>query len=539
MIQFSFSNGKEIFETSNALKLYILEREGYIPKAIITFPKRMYTALKLLESCEIKKDDALFFAGKIEYISIFEDEIRIELISFSEEEEGDDTYKTATAPAAELLAKFKRENPSAITPVDCEQTYPPHEAKPPESVASKKSEEELDLLEKFKRENPDLSKTIDQEQTTRVGEKKKTSIFKPDATPKNLDKDIIYGSLLIEKSNKDLVSKVNLSVSASWIRRIEGDLDITTKIANRFPAGKINTLTPLKLIDSWPKFGDRISNYRSLKQTKYFVGHSRLDIDKSMTSMTPPIEIEDIPPFQLKREFFDHKLSIFWGFDQFTFETINSKIINGHITRGIEKKISINLQNVQEYIEDAEEHSFFTSLVGKKILFEIYDAVRNYIVLSMRNIKISCELPLSPKTENLSCCDWINIQGFCAKITELEYNVTPFEKTIKLVAYAFDIPIDSKKALDIPDIERPKRNEFLAGDVIYDINIQNDADSQYRKLVAYISEQKAAGKINKSNYTRLIRSFLNEAQTKINVIAKPLKTAHCEKFSINTENVII
>ncbi|MDR0744479.1 MAG: hypothetical protein LBE97_00785 [Holosporales bacterium] len=502
IIQFSFANDNKILETADSLKLYILEKEGYIPKATIVFPKKMFSELCLFETCVIKKDNDPFFSGTIEYISTQGDETHVELKSFSSEGEYDEVYKS-------------------------DDVIPP----------------EVALLAKFKRENPDLIASIDQEQTDKLGEKKQSSVFKPDvesAEPKNLDDEIIHGSLKVEKSIKDIISNVNLSVSASWIKRIEGSLGLTTKIAKRFPGGKINTLTPVKLIDSWPRFGDKISNHLSSKQTKYAIGLSRLELDKSMTVMTPEINIrDDIPPFSLKKEFFNHKLSLFWSFDQFSSETVTTKVINSNAPKGIEKNININLQNVQDYIDDIEEHSFFTTSVGNKILSEIYNAIGDYIILSMRNVTISCELPFSKNTENLSCSNWISIQGIKAKITKLEYNITPIEKTVSLTAQTFGVSFDHEKALDIPIIPRPKRKEFKARDIIYDINIQNDADTQYRKLISFIHAQKMENKINKSNYKQLIRSFLHEIQTVIKVIAKPLKTTHCEKSSITTNDIVV
>jgi hypothetical protein len=481
----TYETKKEVI-ANNATGLYLLESEGELPRAVIKYNVSEYQTLKDFDICEISRDGKLFFIGRIRSVSTCGSDMEIELATYSA--------------------------------IDDE---PPKEKSPSE-----------DILKKFRSENPDLFTPISREEFTRVGDRKAADITKPppDSEILNIENKIIDGTLKIEKSRESSIGEVNLKVKGSWISKRIGDIALSTRIANRFRLGKINTLTPQKLIDSWPSFGDRLS--RNAKSTKYFVGMSRL-VESEALPMPPITIAPDIPKITFKRQTFDNKFEVAWEYDQFMTETFSMKIINKSALQTNKKNIKINLKNVQEYLDDNETTSFFGSKNGKLILNEIHRAIWNYISISMRNITVSFEVQYNEDLTNLDCSKWITIRGNKYKITSIERNITSLEKSIKIKARGFEIPpplASSLSPIEIQDsVTRPLRPE----DVIQDIAIQNEGDVQYEKLLDYISGKKRSDQITKDNYRKLITNFLNDNQTKIQIILKPLKTQHCEERVIN------
>jgi hypothetical protein len=171
---------------------------------------------------------------------------------------------------------------------------------------------------------------------------------------------------------------------------------------------------------------------------------------------------------------------------------------------------------------------------GKAILAEILKSVGNYIALSMRNIKVSFEMPGdSVFDEDLDCFKWIGIRGLQCKVTGIERVITPFDRRVKVTAIGLESKLSRWASVENVTIEAAERKALELEDVLQDVVVQNDGDEQYSKLLAYISSMKAGKLITKDNYKQLITRFLNENPTKIHVIAKPLKTEHCERRSIN------
>lgn len=487
IIQFLFSDGNEITDFQNVTKFSTIEKQGETPKARLTMPLSSYEKLRLQKICTIKKDGEDFFVGRIENIFIENDEVQMELNTFE-----------------------------------------------PDVFAQKTQDFEDALFSKFLKENPDLAGEDSKNQLTRLGKFRKISWLQNPKNPINLDEFIDKSSIKIAIDNKNIIKEVDLTISASWLKIVEGDLDLTTKIANRFKDGKINTMTPNLLEDSWPKFGTKLSNFLGSAKTKYAIGESRLF--KAESHKLPEISISnDTPNLLLKKTFFDHKLSIFWEFEQFTTEKIESLIKAQDVAFGTKKTLVINLQNVQEYIENQLEHSFFTTALGKRILNKIYQSVQNFMLFSRRNMTISCELPLAVGMSDLGCGDVIELQGKTAQITELHYVFEAFDHKLKIVAKTFSQNPKTATECKIPEITRPKRKEFSENDVLYDINIKNDADAQYTKLRKFIHENK----LNKSNYKQLLKTFFRENQTEINIITKPLKTKHCELNIIKTTDLVV
>ncbi|MDR1234006.1 MAG: hypothetical protein LBJ92_02585 [Holosporales bacterium] len=538
--QLIFKDTGKTFKTSEIYAINILEAEGEVPRCIVDVPKALHDKIRKFDTCDVVHNKKLMFMGRIASLLIDGMNLKIEL--------------RALIPDSPI--------PEPPDPEDS-----PHE-----------------ILEKFRLENPDISIPIIRDQLLRVGERMRISLIIPDTEPIDIQNSILFDSLKIKHNKQAAISEISAEITASWIAHFEGDIDLAARIANRFKAGRINTLTPKKLMHSWPGFGARISHHQNAKATKYYVSHSRLEEDPSIGATTPIIQIaDDIPGIKLRRGFFDGKLTISWGFDQFMTETLSTRIKVGENTDRKVEKLKINLHNVQEFVEDSrhlskptesdltatylracedlstgstqrktdygelgekstEMRSFFTSTSGQLILENIFEGIGNYIALSMRNIEISFTIPFTDETLNLGCDTWIKIDDYVAKITNIEFEINTQKRIVKITAMAFEghPSIIAKLQASSPSLKPPaippkEDAEFCASDILHDIVVQNEAESQFTKLKGYIDDLKRTNKINKDNYKKLILNFLSENQTKIMIIVKPLKTKHCEKRLIEIQ----
>ncbi|MDR1289110.1 MAG: hypothetical protein LBJ77_01820 [Holosporales bacterium] len=500
--QLNLRNSRENFVTDDVTGISTSEIENEIPKCIVDLPTTILDSPENFEVGEVLWGDRVLFRGRLSScFSTDRKSLQIELHA-----SGDDQKKIST------------QSPEA--------TY-------------------HDMLEKFRADNPDVAIPLTIDQVSRIGDIQSYSIIIPESEPINLDDKIFLDSFKKMNYDEKAVGDVSLEITASWVARREGDLELSSRIANRFSGGKINSLTPKNLQHSWPDFGDRVSRHRNSRATKYFVGHSRLTRDPSMATFTPEISIsDDIPPFRLRREFFDNNLTLSWGFNQFTTETFRANIRNNdhHLT----KHLKINLHNVQEYVENPMIDHFFSTDIGSSILREIVSGIGSYMALSMRNIEFSFEIPFNEEALQIGCDTWIQIQNYLAKVTKVEFKITNQERIVKIKAAAFSEHERLREKmkerillLQPPEIPRNEDAGFGVADILHDIAIQNDAETQFSKLMAYIADLKRDNKINKRNYKSLISSFLNENQTKITIITKPLKTQHHEKKLIEISDPII
>ncbi|MDR1488683.1 MAG: hypothetical protein LBI26_03010 [Holosporales bacterium] len=350
----------------------------------------------------------------------------------------------------------------------------------------------------------------------------------------DIERSVLKNSLKIEKDHAKVVGEINVDISASWVSVVEGDIEISAKIANRFEGNKISTLTPIKLESSWPKFGDRLICQKQARPTRYYIGFSKLTRDEELLHMPPtnlstlPLVVaDDVVPFSLKRHWYNHKLSICFGYDQLRKESIRTKIINPAFNgKGKIKNISINLRSVQDFLPNTYTQTFFKTKIGEKAYIHIMKLIEKYIILSLRNIEITFTIPYR---KNLSTKNWVKIGGYIAKITNLEINNA---KEIKVTAMAF-CDQNLAKNLKIPVKPLPEKKPKAIGDIIRDIVVENDGFKQTDGLIKYIAQLKSESKINKSNYKKMINKFLNENNTRITIITKPLKTENCIYNVIN------
>ena len=339
------------YEAKTAKKLGIRETENESPRALIQFDRREYDSIKDCEFCEIYRDGKLFFKGQITYLSLENDTMEIIL---GVDELGDYAYEGYRQEAINLFLRFKEENPELFT------------------------------------------KTLVKERM-RTGEAVESDLKKPSEPPLEIDEEVIDGTLKIEESTDMPLSEVRLSIKAAWISRREGSVNLSTKLENRFKMARVNTLTPRKLEDSWPEFGDRIRS-KGAVPTKYMISSSRLR--ESEQQFFPAITIDDlIPQLKLKKHIYENRLQLSWDYDQYMNETVDISIFSNIKSRYKNtKSINFNLGNVQEYMESPSDTSFFRSKTGNDILNGIIKSIGDYIALSWRNIEASFEVIENEKT---------------------------------------------------------------------------------------------------------------------------------------------
>lgn len=497
-IQVIFSDHyNQKFATNSVKSINTIEQEGKAPNVTLTMDPKDYDEIYALNFCEIRRDDEEFFKG----------------IVISHKYEGSDLKVRLVVLPDSLLP---------IEIGDCA------------------------ILAKFKLENPDLFTDLEVEDFALNGQIHRSNLLIPN-NPLDISDEMI-APLTAEHNRENQIDEIDLKVKGAWISRREGNIPISTKIDKRFGMGKVNTLTPKNLLDSWPQFGDKFS--RKSKTTKYYVGQSRLR--ESETIPLPAIEITPhIPALNLSKHIFNNKLSIAWDYDQYMSETCTLKIKNDlskpkarpalgtldllNLNLQTRKKnLYINLKNVQEYTSSPFDSSFFRSKNGKVILNEIVKSTVNYTILSMRNLEISFDCLESEKVKNLSCHNWISFNGVNYKIVKIERKIDNRQSRLSITGLGFSQNIESNfKMTPVLELEKPEEKTIYAEDIIEDIVVKNDATQQYEKLLAYISQLKKENKINLANYKSLVLQFLNDHQTEIQIITKPLKTRHCENIDLN------
>ena len=469
-------------EAKTVQNIYLLEQEGEYPKAVIRMSSVEYNALKSSEFCDITRDEKLFFKGKICSLTLMGEIMEFEL--------------TTDIKGDFFPEKIRRES--------------------------------ADIVEKFKEENPELFTKISTEEFLRTGECVSAKIDAPETPPIEIDNNVVEGTLVSEKSINTPISEINLSLKAAWMSKRQGMVPISTKIEKRFKMARINTITPKKLESSWPEFGDRI-RINGTTATKYMIASSRLR--KSSVQTFPSIVIDDsIPKLRLNKHIYENRLLISWDFDQYMNESIAVRILSdAKMPQGRSKILNVNLRNVQEYIETPSSTSFFRSKNGTAILNAIVKSIADFMVLSWRNIEISCELNDDETIANLSCKDWVKLRNKTYKVTKIEREISSRKNVIKIKAQAFSSKFPANLSMSEIVIPQEKAKILTPEDIVEDILVSNEADTQYEKLLNFISKLKIENKINKNNYKSLINSFLHENQTKIQIVTRPLKTEHCEK----------
>ena len=365
-----------------------------------------------------------------------------------------------------------------------------------------------ELINKFKIENP--------------------SIFYPDIKKSDKPplKDIaewIIKDTLRTKINQDLpIHEINLNINASWLRCVYGAIDLTNKIKHVLVGRPLSTVTPNKLKHSWFKVFTPFYSNKLSRPTKYFVAHSKL-IEESST----PITFNN--KFTLHKTNFQYELAIGWEYEQLEYEEIQCKIINKLVPKIPDKTLNIDLHNVQEYMPDIYQQSFFKTDNGKKISNTILHEVIKYIEGSMYNIEVQFKIPIH--YHMLSLHQPIKLKENTLYVQKIEYVYDANGSYINVSCIGSQYKnIDSNnREIKLPD---SKQKSIGTGDIIDKIIIQNDADVQIPKVRKFASDKFNDNKI-------ALREFLHKNQTKLIIKTKPLKTSYINKNMYEAMQIIL
>ncbi len=502
------TNIKKSANIIDVISFEIHEKEGIAPKAFVNIPSNQFIEeeAEYLNNIILKDNDTILFSGIIANI------LRRENI----------TTLTITKAQLNNVIDEKTVDPDIVSLL-----YDNDNLEIPE-IFSKLHVPYYDRGDRGDRGN-ESSSTI--------------SIIAENAAPIILDNKIIQDSLQIDKTINTSIKTINLEIICSWISKIDGEIDITSKISKKFQNGRINTLTPRSLEASWPHFGERISCSKLARPSKYYVGHSRLVPENTLHMQesaiyTPPINIGKDPPLRLKMAWYNHKFSICFGYEQYRKESIKIVIKNDkHCSNGITKDIKINLRSIQEYLENDYSSSFFQTDLGQKAYKYITKMVALYMASSMRDTVISFSMPYNPK---INCSNWIIVEGQIAKISSLKFKNN---QIMEIQALGFSnekfrlFLKDVENIINPPEIQKQNPAEITSSDIIHDIVVENDGITQTQKLFSYLSS--ISKKINPNNYKNLINKFLNDNKTSITIITKPLKIKYCEYNVINLGEVTL
>lgn len=338
----------------------------------------------------------------------------------------------------------------------------------------------------------------------------------------NIEHNIIKDSLKINIDKLLPISELDLSISASWNRLFTGYCDLTNRIKNKLKNGLINTLTPNKLIKSWPKLFDRlITNSKGILKTKYFVTHSILE-ECNTNTITINNSNNNIV---LNEIFFDFKLSVGWEYSQFITENLHCKIMNNIVKNNNKQVLNINLHNVQEYIEDIYGNFFFKSKLGNSIFNIIICEVKQFIINSMQNITVIFQVPIEILlSENLTINQLIKIGKYTVAINKIEILCIQNKNiaTITCIGSEYDNAFTNTSISNILINNEYDNNNII--DVLENINIINTSDEQIKK-------------INSIKDYKQVNDILNENATKLIITLKPIKTEHNKIKNIYVQDI--
>lgn len=335
----------------------------------------------------------------------------------------------------------------------------------------------------------------------------------------NINDIIINNSLKINIDKLLPISELDLSISASWNKLCSGYCDLTNKIKNKLKDGLINTLTPNKLVKSWPKIFDRlITNNKMVLKTKYFITHSKLE-----EYNTNKVNINNKQGY-LNKTAFKFNLSVGWEYSQFTTENVHCKIINNEVQNNNKQILNINLHNVQEYIEDVYYDSFLKSKLGNSILNIIICEIKQFIINSMQNITITFQIPMDKFSEELNINNFVKINNYTVVISKVELSFVQNKNIATITA----IGSDYNKAFTNSELTNivinNKNNDYNIVDILENIDIINTADEQLEK-------------INNIEDIKNINNILNENPTKLIITLKPIKTEHNKIENVDIGNI--
>jgi len=298
----------------------------------------------------------------------------------------------------------------------------------------------------------------------RTGTASLTSLFQGDRVL-DLSDSILEGSLKLSLGDTPLDS-ITIEVSAEWIQQADGDINIFPKIAKKFPKGLVNTLTTEQLTKQWPKVGDKIGPEASLKQSGYQVVKSTLrpitppntGILGIYPTVTPEITtLVDGKPcaVRLKRSWFKGDLWLYWHYFQKRREvlrfTLNqSSKLSGRI-RPRQKRLTIQLQSVQNHLVNRAASSFFISPRGRLAVIHALEIAKAHLAGSSRCVEVEFEVPLSHASD-ISLRDSVRLKSdkipgdlIVGKVIGYTFSITPESALARIkLGIAAGSPVDFK-----------------------------------------------------------------------------------------------
>lgn len=234
--------------------------------------------------------------------------------------------------------------------------------------------------------------------------------------------DIFHPQDIFEKSIQLQVlespyTQVDVTITADWMQKEGGEVDLSSCLHKAFPEGRVNTLTPKYMEASFPKVGAILSvNYddgkgsslghvRSSKSSGYRVVESWMrsfepphtGVLATYPRVSPPFwekNYEDVPPRQVyfKRVWYQTALVVEWHYRQRRRENITVSLKNVRVSKGRKrpKKLTLTLQTLQDH----HGSSFFKSMMGRRALLFAYDYGCCFLKASTRCFELSFRLPL-------------------------------------------------------------------------------------------------------------------------------------------------
>ena len=220
--------------------------------------------------------------------------------------------------------------------------------------------------------------------------------------------DILQGSLKLSLGDTPIDS-ITVEIAAEWIQKAEGQINLFPQIAKKFPKRLVNTLTPEQLAKQWPRVGDKIGPFASLKQSGYQVVASKLklfnpphtgvlDIYPTVTPLITTLIDNKPESVRLKRFWFKGELWLCWHYFQKRREVVHftlhqSSQLKGHI-RAKHKTLRLQLQSVENALVSSASSSFFISQRGESAIMHALEIAKSHLAGSSRCIEIEFEVPL-------------------------------------------------------------------------------------------------------------------------------------------------
>ncbi|MBY0281709.1 MAG: hypothetical protein K2W94_06075 [Alphaproteobacteria bacterium] len=268
----------------------------------------------------------------------------------------------------------------------------------------------------------------------------------------DLSNNILRNSLKLSLADTPLDS-VTLEISAEWIQKAEGKINLFPQIAKKFPKRMVNTLTPNQLMKQWPKVFDKIGPFASLKQSGYQVVQSKLkpfippttgilDIYPTVTPLITKLVDGKPESFRLKRSWFKGELWLYWHYFQKRREVVHftlhqSSQLKGHI-RARQKTLRLQLQSVENSLVNPGASSFFISDRGRLAITHALEIAKAHLAGSCRCIEIEFEVPLLSAID-MTLNDSVYIKSdkipggeVTGKIAEYNFLITPSGSIAKI-----------------------------------------------------------------------------------------------------------